>query len=503
MKTKSTWHGIDMEAGLIEKMRIYLTNAMEVIKTLNLKREFDNNHKLPPEKLERIRELKFRHILRHAVANSEFYGEYYKGINIDTCSITDLPTLTKRKMMDNYDRLVTDKRLNRKDLTEYLKTPENASINYKNDFVILNSSGTTGEKAIMGYHWEEFRKVFAVAMSRGSNNAINPLTLFKSIVYKPLKIANIMLIKSHSASFVFTYRVCTVEEHPLMKNRFFSIFTPIDKLVEQLNEFQPHVIQIYPSSLNYLAYEQLEGRLKLKFDDPRSSIISISEPLEDKTRELVKKAFGIHVTNTYGACESIIMACECESHMGMHINNDLIYFEPVDENYRPVEPGHPSNKILVTNLYTFAQPMIRYEINDRVTMKTDQCICGSRMPLSKCVEGRTEEILYISKPSGGFEPVHPYIFLVPVLNTQGIKEFQVEQIERDKVIFRVVPEKKGSITPSDLVEVMERNMEHEGFAGRLTFIGEIVDSIPRDKVSGKIVQVISRVGRPKELVDKI
>ena len=491
-----------METGLIEKMRIYLTDAKEVIKALKLKREFDKNHKLPPEQLERIRELKFRRLLRHAVANSEFYREYYKGINIDTCSITDLPTLTKRKMMDNYDKLVTDKRLNRKDLTEYLKIPENASINYKGDFVILNSSGTTGEKAIMGYHWEEFRNVFAVAMSRGSNDAANPLTLLKSIVHKPIKIANIMLINSHSASFVVTFRVCTVEDHPLLKNRFFSIFTPIDKLVEQLNAYQPHVIQIYPSSLNYLAYEQLEGNLKLKFDDPRSSIISISEPLSQKTRDLVKKAFGIDVNNTYGACESIIMARECEQHSGMHINSDLVIFEPVDENYKPLAPGKSSNKVLVTNLYTYAQPMIRYEVNDRVIMDQNDCTCGNRLPKIKAVEGRTEEILFISKPGGGYEPVHPYIFLVPALNMQGFKEYQIDQVERDKAVFRIVPEKPGTITPEDLVKIMEFNMEREGLAGRMTFEGEVLDMIPKDPVSGKVIQIKSSVGRPKELVDK-
>jgi phenylacetate-CoA ligase len=491
-----------MEMSLYEKMRSYANDAKQVIKTLGVKREFDRNQKLPADKIEQIQKLKFRRLLKHAVANSEFYREYYKGINTDTCDITDLPTLTKRRMMDNYDRLVTDKRLNRKDLTEYLKIPENASINYKNDFVILNSSGTTGEKAIMGYLWEEFRNVFAVAMSRGSNDAANPLTLLKSIVYKPLKIANIMLINSHSASFVVTFRVCTVEDHPLMKNRFFSIFTPIDKLVEQLNEFQPHVIQIYPSSLNYLAYEQLDGRLKLKFDDPRCSIISISEPLSDKTRKMVRKAFGIDVTNTYGACESIIMARECELHSGMHINSDLVIFEPVDENYKPVAPGKSSHKVLVTNLYTYAQPMIRYEVNDRVIMEQNDCTCENRLPKIKAVEGRTEEILFISKPGGGYEPVHPYIFLVPALNMQGFKEYQIDQVERDKAVFRIVPEKPGTITPEDLVKIMEFNMEREGLAGRMTFEGEVLDMIPKDPVSGKVIQIKSSIGRPKELVDK-
>jgi phenylacetate-coenzyme A ligase PaaK-like adenylate-forming protein len=399
-------------------------------------------------------------------------------------------------MMDNYDELVTDKRLNRKDLAVYLSDPANASLNYKGEFVILNSSGTTGEKAIMGYHWSEFRNVFAAGMARGSGGASSGLSLIKSIIREPMRIANIMLINSHSASFVCSYRLCPVEDHPLMSNRFISVFTPVDELVKNLNTYKPHIIQSYSTVLNYLAYEQLEGRLNLKFDDDRCSIVSLSEPLEDKTRQLVKKAFGIDVTNTYGACESIIMARECEAHNGLHVNSDIIYYESVDENYCPVEPGQPSTKVLVTNLYTFAQPMIRYEINDRVTMETYQCSCGNRLPLIRCIEGRTEEILYISKPGGGYEPVHPYLFLSPVLNTQGIREFQVEQIERDKIIFRVVPDKNGPQTSEELVQIMEKSMEREGFAGRLTFIGEIVAMIPRDPVSGKIVQVKSKLGKP-------
>ena len=196
------------------------------------------------------------------------------------------------------------------------------------------------------------------------------------------------------------------------------------------------------------------------------------------------------------------MARECEQHSGMHINSDLVIFEPVDENYKPLAPGKSSNKVLVTNLYTYAQPMIRYEVNDRVIMDQNDCTCGNRLPKIKAVEGRTEEILFISKPGGGYEPVHPYIFLVPALNMQGFKEYQIDQVERDKAVFRIVPEKPGTITPEDLVKIMEFNMEREGLAGRMTFEGEVLDMIPKDPVSGKVIQIKSSVGRPKELVDK-
>jgi phenylacetate-coenzyme A ligase PaaK-like adenylate-forming protein len=493
---KETFEGFVMKVGLKEKMLLYWGDTKSIAKTMMLKRELLKNQRMNPEELARIKEHKLRKMLRHAVGNSEFYRDYYKGIDIDTCRLNDLPTITKRQMMDNYDLLVTDKRLNRRDLAEYLADPENARLFYKNEFIILNSSGTTGEKAIMGYHAEEFRYVFAAGMARGDKGASNLGSILKILVSEPIRLANIMLINSHSASFICTFRLCPAEEYPLMKNKFISVFTPIDELVKILNDFQPHILQAYSTVFNYLAYEQLEGRLRLKFDDPRCSLVSLSEPLEEKTRDLVKQAFGINIINTYGACESIIIARECQAHTGLHINSDLIYYEPVDENYNPVEPGHQSNKVLVTNLYTFAQPMIRYEINDRVTLETDSCTCGSRLPMIRQIEGRTEEILYISKPSGGFEAVHPYLFLSPVLNTQGIKEFQVEQIERDKIIFRVVPDRDGPKTPQELVDIMERSMEREGFAGRLTFVGEIVDMIPRDKVSGKVVQVKSRLGKP-------
>lgn len=484
---------------IVEKVMPFVRDFQSVMSVLKLKRELVRHQRLTPHELSQVQDMKLRMILRHATRHSSFYRKIYQDIDIERCALTDLPVITKRMMMDNYDELVTDKRLNRTDLHTFLSRPENASKLYKDAFVILNSSGTTGEKAIMGYAWEEFKYVFAAAMARGSSSAGSGLNIAKSLLGKPLKIANIMLTNSHSASFICASMLSGVPDHPLMKIRFYSVFMPMDQLCETLNEFQPHIIQGYSTVISALAYEQLAGRLKLRFDDPRSQLISLSEPLPDKTRQITRKAFDRDIINTYGACESIIMARECEAHRGMHINSDLVIFEVVDEQNRPVPPGKTGTKVFVTNLYTKAQPMIRYVVHDRVCVDPEPCVCGNRLPLIRTVEGRTEEILFISKPGGGFEPVHPYLFLVPVLNTQGIKEFQVEQVERDRLIFRVVPERPGMFTPQDLVGIMEKNMEREGYAGRLAFTGEILKSIPRDPVSGKVVQVITKVGPPEGL----
>jgi len=61
-----------MEASLFEKARYYWTDTKQVLKTLKLKREFDRNLQLYPEQITKLQELKFRRLIKHAVANSEF-----------------------------------------------------------------------------------------------------------------------------------------------------------------------------------------------------------------------------------------------------------------------------------------------------------------------------------------------------------------------------------------------------------------------------------------------
>ncbi|MEA2101714.1 MAG: hypothetical protein U9P80_03950 [Thermodesulfobacteriota bacterium] len=79
----------------------------------------------------------------------------------------------------------------------------------------------------------------------------------------------------------------------------------------------------------------------------------------------------------------------------------------------------------------------------------------------------------------------------------GIREYQAEQVERDKVIFRIVPTKEGSMTDESVTAMVEKSFEDEGLGGRMEIVGKAVESIPRDPVSGKILQVISRVETPE------
>ena len=54
----------------------------------------------------------------------------------------------------------------------------------------------------------------------------------------------------------------------------------------------------------------------------------------------------------------------------MHLSDDLVIVEPVDENDEPVPCGVESAKIHLTNFFNPLLPLIRYEITDQVNSST-------------------------------------------------------------------------------------------------------------------------------------
>src|SRR5205814_955593 len=146
-------------------------------------------------------------------------------------------------------------------------------------------------------------------------------------------------------------------------------------LVARLNDFQPEYITGYTSSLEVLAREQAEGRLRLRGGRLRG-LTNTSEPLPASSRALVEEAFGVHISDCYSMAECMALSSGCPVAEGAHVNSDLALFEVVDDDYRPVPAGTPGTRVLVTNLVNLVQPLIRYEIGDVVTLSPRPCPCG-------------------------------------------------------------------------------------------------------------------------------
>ena len=69
-------------------------------------------------------------------------------------------------------------------------------------------------------------------------------------------------------------------------------------------------------------------------------------------------------------------AVECQAHDGLHVFEDLFILEPVDHQNRPVPAGEYADKVLLTVLFNYTQPLIRYELTDSICMAATPCPCG-------------------------------------------------------------------------------------------------------------------------------
>src|SRR5262249_23108138 len=82
-----------------------------------------------------------------ANARSPFYADLIAERRIDPASATpaDFPLLTKSILMANFDRLVTDRRITKRAVTEFLDRSKDPAEKFLDQFRAMHTSGTSGE----------------------------------------------------------------------------------------------------------------------------------------------------------------------------------------------------------------------------------------------------------------------------------------------------------------------------------------------------------------------
>jgi phenylacetate-coenzyme A ligase PaaK-like adenylate-forming protein len=195
---------------------------------------------------------------------------------------------------------------------------------------------------------------------------------------------------------------------------------PIGQIVAGLNAYQPLALMGYPSMLVLLAAEARAGRLRIL---PRR-VTSTSEPLRPEARRALAEAFCAPVANMYGTSEAGPVGVGCFRGPGIHLCDDLVIVEPVDQAGRPVRPGVRSDKVYLTALANPTLPLIRFELTDQVTLLERSCPCGSAHQLIADVESRLDDVF--TYPGG--QVVHPHVFASVLRRDPGIVEYQVRQV---------------------------------------------------------------------------
>lgn len=428
-------------------------------RVLRLRRQLRARERWTPDVLRRHREAELRALRAFAYERSPFYRDFHAG-RFDR-PLAELPVLTKSELMDHFDELVTDRSIRLEDVEAQLPSMTGDQ-RFAGRYRVVSTSGTTGRRGVFLSDPSEWGMVIA---------SYNRAQEWAGVAASPLHRTRLAVV-STTTGWHQSARVGSSVRNPLVLTLRLDATDPLATTVIRLNEFQPESLIGYASMHRLLAQEQLAGRLRIA---PRA-IMSASEVLTDETRRLVTEAYGRPPFDVYAATEPAGIASECEAHAGLHLYEDLVITEVVDEENRPVPPGAFGAKILATVLFSRTQPLIRYELSDSVRlMPASACPCGRTFTRLDGIQGRREDILELPDATGGMVAIHRLVFH-DVLDRVPAGEWQIVQ-ERADLRLLVASPGPGFDGPAT-VAAIRRQTEAVGARPRVV-TWEEVPSIPR------------------------
>ncbi len=393
-----------------------LRRVPEVARALRAARKLEPHDEWSVERLRAHQRERLLAIVRHAAGRSPYYRERFAGIELsDDLDLAALPRLDKATMLERFDELVTDRRLTLAGVERHLKGIEGADPSTDpllfGEYRAMASGGTSGRRGVFVYGRADWTETLAgLALCWGSYFGFAPRLPRRRFATIAADHPLHMTGRWNRSTDVGLHRYLRLDAR-----------SPIGDLVEALNAFQPQGLNAYPSIAALLAERQLAGELRIS-----PGVIGTSgEVLTAEMKEQISAAFGRTPFNAYGATEAGYIAVECDRHAGLHVFEDQVLLEVVDDEYRPVPPGERGSRLLLTNLFNRTQPLIRYELNDLVTVAPGLCPCGRPFPLLDSVEGRSDDVLELPAAKGGTVKVHPVTLRSSLAGVGALSEYRI------------------------------------------------------------------------------
>jgi len=422
---------------------------------------------------------RLRALVAHAVAASPYYREV---LGPDAASgdvpLRELPTLSKTTMMDNFDRIVTDRRLRRADLEAHLSAPA-ADRPYLGRYKVFTTAGTTGVRGLFVEDVDELAVWIGTCLRGLASWGLGPATRLAGIGSPSPR---------HITNQVYAMLLAG---QPSAAPRL-AVTTPLPEMVAALNAFQPEALTAYPSVAAALAEEQLQGRLRIA-----PTVVGTSSEVQTADmRQRMADAWGLEPVDFYGTTEALIPAAGRPGQTGMDILEDLVVLEVVDDRDRPVPPGVPGQKVLLTSLVSRVQPLIRYELTDSVTLAGGPNPLGLPYARIAAVDGRSDDVVTLPAAGGGRVAVHPFRLQAPFSKLLEVRQYQVVHDPDGLHVAVALRDSAPPDIPARVKDALARELRDAGAVPPPIEV-TVVPGIDRDPGHGAKFKLIkSTVGRP-------
>jgi len=354
-------------------------------------------------------------LLKHATDTVPFYQDY-KG-----CELRDFPILTKDLLKKNFESFFSSS-FQRNSLHNMTTTGS-----YGTPFTFyLSPQKRSRQLAEIVYFsgWAGYRVGMRYAQMRGTKHSGFRSFLQNEVLMNPWRI----------------------DEEWLRINRQHLLGNKIRFLFE------------YPSPMTFLAeYCRNQG------DKPDSFQIlgacTSSENLTDQMRQSISEVFGATVLSRYASQENGVLAHEHPDYgTKMLINEASQYLELLSlDSDQQVQPGQ-TGRIVVTDLYSHAMPLIRYDIGDTAVFSDKRSELFD-LGIIERLEGRIIETLF----SVSGDIISPYLLVTGLWGIEGMIQYQFIQKTEQDYLMRVVLQKGATCEK----EIRNRLMPFLGLTANL------------------------------------
>jgi len=389
--------------------------------------DIDRLYRFDEETLRAYQDAQVRRMVRFA-STVPLYRDKYEAAGIQTADITGIKDLGKLPL------------ISKDDIKRYYPSGIISSTKKRERLVEVATSGTTGKSLPL------YVDMFDIVM--GLFAYIRTLHEYRMSIWKD-KITIIGDFASHTAESGYIIRGIQprLPLTSLFKNiQWLDTNDDPQKLIKEINTFQPSFIGGYAGMLGHLALLKETG---LGAEISPEHIGATGSVLDPSLKAFIEKSFGSHVFEVYGATESGLLGFECKQG-NYHIMSDLVYLEFLN-NETPVRPGEAGH-LIITKLFGGGTPIIRYNaINDIVAPLDTTCSCGMAGGLIKKIYGRDDLAIYL--PNGkvllpsSFSEIYSRVLYE--LKTNKVKNTKIIQHDLSTIeIHILIDEQLRNIGPS-------------------------------------------------------
>ncbi|HEA22430.1 hypothetical protein LCGC14_1512620 [marine sediment metagenome] len=337
-------------------------------------------------------------LLDHAANTTTYYGQFgnFK-------SLQDFPVINKNVIRDQYDDFRSTAFIDETNYQAYTSgstgTPfkvyhdKNKKNRHSADVTYFNQKAgfEIGNKLFYVRHWDQYNTSTPWMVWR-KNVHMHPVSRLTPTDIKHL-------LNAMSSDTATKGLLC-----------YASVLDEIKRYVDNINQI-PHIKRL-------------------------NSIVAISETLKEDTKKSIETYFGIPVVSRYANVENGILAQQSQKGNDFHINWASYFVEILQmDSDTPAKTDEPG-RIVITDLYNYCMPMIRYDTGDIGQMGP----CsenGVAYPVLTKVEGRKMDMVLNTKG----EMVSPYV-VYHILKYPHIKQYQFiqEQEKMYRIKLNVLPE---------------------------------------------------------------